>query len=88
MELDYVMLVKIYGADPQGERSYSPPVSLGCKVDKVSGDPDPKHISFTWSRLAVRLGTRIVRAAPTLDGEGFAQRTRPFDRGQPHARFL
>ena len=27
---------------------YSPAVCLGCKVETVSGDPNPKHISTSW----------------------------------------
>jgi len=46
--IDYAVLQKIYGVDPQGERRYSPPVCLGCQVETVTGDPDPKHISTSY----------------------------------------
>jgi hypothetical protein len=29
-QIDYAMLVKLYGSDPEGERRYSPPVCLGA----------------------------------------------------------
>lgn len=47
-DVDFATLTKIYGLDPQGERRYSPPVCLGCKVATVTGDPDPKHISTSY----------------------------------------
>ena len=47
-EIDYAMLQKIYGPDPEPEKRYSPAQCLGCKVRKVSGDPNPKHISTSF----------------------------------------
>lgn len=38
-------LQKSYGTGPSGEKRYSPAVCLGCKVEEVTGSPDPKHIS-------------------------------------------
>jgi hypothetical protein len=43
-EVDYAMLVKIYGK-PQEEIRYSPPQILDIKCSTVSGNPDPAHIS-------------------------------------------
>ena len=41
----YGMLQKIYGADPGSETRYSPAVCLGTKVEEITGNPNPKHIS-------------------------------------------
>lgn len=49
-EVDYATLVKLYGKDQrEDERRYSPPVCLGCTAQVVSGDPDPAHISTSFS---------------------------------------
>ena len=44
-DVDYAMLVKIYGSAPDGEVRYSPAKCIGCETRVVTGDPDPKHIS-------------------------------------------
>jgi len=43
--VDYAMLVKIYGADPTGEKRYSPAECIGAVKHRVEGNPDPKHVS-------------------------------------------
>jgi IS1 family transposase len=66
-DVDYAMLVKLYGADPkEDERRYSPPTCLGCKTQVISGNPDPEHIStsyaerHSWSmRTSMRRYTRL-----------------------------
>ena len=45
MDIDYAVLQKMYGAEPGSETRYSPAVCIGCKVETVTGAPDPKHIS-------------------------------------------
>jgi len=39
-EVDYAMLVKLYGAEPAGEAHYSPAKCVGTQRDSISGDPD------------------------------------------------
>jgi len=46
--IDYAMLVKVYGNDPSEEKRYSPAICTGCKKQAVSGDPDPKHINTPY----------------------------------------
>lgn len=65
-DVDYSMLVKIYGAANDGERRYSPAKCLGCVELPVTGDPDPKHISTgyverqNWTvRTTMRRYTRL-----------------------------
>lgn len=44
--VDYAMLVKLYGdAPPDTERKYSPSECVGTRCQRITGDPDPAHIS-------------------------------------------
>src|SRR2546430_8523617 len=47
-EIDYAMLVKLYGASNDGESRYSPATCIGCRTGVLSGDPDPKYISTSY----------------------------------------
>ncbi len=65
-EIDYAMLVKLYGNDAEQEARYSPAQCIGCRSVVVTGKPDPKHISTSfaerenWSvRTAMRRYTRL-----------------------------
>jgi len=60
-EVDYAMLVKIYGSDGEVDTRYSPPVCLGCQTVGITGRPDPKHISTSYverQNLSMRIGMR------------------------------
>ena len=60
-DIDYAMLVKIYGSDPEAEKRYSPAKCLGCDVKLITGEPDPKHICTSYierSNLTLRMGSR------------------------------
>lgn len=66
-EVDYAMLVKMYGADPREEETrYSPAKCTGIQLAVITGKPDPKHISTSyierqnWSvRTSMRRYTRL-----------------------------
>jgi hypothetical protein len=47
-EIDYAQLVKVFGADPEGQRTYSPAQCLSIKKEAVLGNPDAKHISTSF----------------------------------------
>jgi IS1 family transposase len=65
-EVDYAMLIKVYGTDAEKETRYSPAECIGTQLAVISGRPDPNHISTSyverqnWSvRTAMRRYTRL-----------------------------
>lgn len=61
-EIDYAMLVKIYGASGDNPESrYSPATCIGCRTGVLSGNPEPKYISTSYverQNLSMRMGMR------------------------------
>jgi IS1 family transposase len=60
-DIDYAMLVKIYGPAPEGQRRYSPAICTGAHKYRVEGNPDPKHVSTSYverQNLNIRMGNR------------------------------
>ena len=60
-EIDYSMLIKMYGHDSGEDRGYSPAECIGTRVVPIIGKPKLQHISTSFverQNLTMRMGMR------------------------------
>jgi IS1 family transposase len=68
-EVDYAMLVKLYGLEPETEKRYGPAACIAAEKRVIQGNPDPTQISTSFAerqnltmRMNMRRFTRLTNA--------------------------
>lgn len=62
-DIDYAMLVKLYGESTESEKRYSPPNYVGAEKSTITGNPDSKRVSTSLVErnnltMRMRMGMR------------------------------
>jgi len=48
-DVDFSMMIKVFGSDRDRDVRYSPGKIISSEVIRISGDPDPKHVSTSFA---------------------------------------
>lgn len=80
-DVDYAMLVKLFGADRSEETRYSPATCQGAFKVAVCGDPEEERISTSYAER-FNLSLRMSMRRMTRLTNGFSKKFTNFERAQ------
>ncbi len=67
-EIDYAMLIKMYGKDRESEARYSPAECIGTRTVRVAGNPNEQFISTSYVERQCNGSRSFPRRVRLLSG--------------------